>query len=259
MQSHRNSTRRSRNIGTAKQGHGQNNELVVPDRLNGPCWLSQIGDCHVEEHDVAGRTVRFVIEANALGCVHPCTISDVLRILEALPQSDLAGLKTFVFRQPTRKQLVLSPVWGRLLYDTEISTANGKILATGPVIFLDAVQVNKIIIWSTSLDPDLSQELDRIRNDGHQVQRSGHRYNISVTASSARNTQLYRTLLHEIGHWFDWLSKVEEPVAKGGDRDALETAYFARPKSEREAFAHRYADTQRVILEADGIIPFDQS
>lgn len=202
--------------------------------------------------------MQFVIETNALGCVHSCTVSDVLRILEALPQSNLVGLRTFVFRQPTRKQLVLSPVWGRLLYDSEISTANGKILATGPVIFLDAVQVDKMIVWSTSLDPERSQELDRLRNDGHNVQRSGHRFDISITASSARNTQLYRTLLHEIGHWVDWLSKVEEPVARGGDRDDLETTYFARPKSEREAFAHRYADTQRKILEANGIIPFDQ-
>ena len=174
MQSHRNSTRRNRNIGTVKQGHGQNNELVVPERLNGPYWLSRIGNCQIDEHNVAGQTVQFVIETNALGCVHSCTVSDVLRILEALPQSNLVGLRTFVFRQPTRKQLALSPVWGRLLYDTEISTANGKILATGPVIFLDAVQVDKMIVWSTSLDPERSQELDRLRNDGHNVQRSGH-------------------------------------------------------------------------------------
>lgn len=259
MQSHRNPTRRNRNIGTVKQGHGQSNELVVPDRLSGPYWLSRIGDCQVEDHNIAGRTARFLIEANALGCVHPCTVSDVLRILEALPQSDLAGLQTFVFRQPTRKQLVLSPVWGRLLYDTEISTAKGKILATGPVIFLDAVPVDKVIVWRTSLDPNLSQELDRLRNDGHGVQRSGHRLKISVTVSSARNTQLYRTLLHEIGHWNDWLTKVEEPVAKGSNRDGVETAYFARPESEREAFAHRFAEMQRVILEVKGIIPFDQS
>lgn len=257
MQSHRNPTRRNRNIGTAKQGRGQNNALVIPDRSDGLYWLERIGDYRVEERSIANRVVRFVIEANAMDCIHPCTVADVARILEALPQSDWPGLQTFFFRQPTRKQFVLSPVWGRLLYYSEISTTNGKVLAQGPVIFLDAIQVEKIMIWSTSLDPDYSQELDRLRDDGHVIQRSGHKFKISVTASSARNTQLYRTLLHEIGHWFDWLSKVEEPAAKGGDRDSLEMAYFARPKAEREAFAHRYADTQRMLLEANGIIPFD--
>ncbi|GAA4777220.1 hypothetical protein [Novosphingobium ginsenosidimutans] len=259
MQSHRNPTRRNRNIGTAKQGHGEANQLVIPDQLNRPYWLSRVGDCRVEEHTIGGWMIRFVIEANALGCVHPSTVPDVLRVLEALPQSDWAGLRTIVFRQPTRKQLILRPAWGRLLYDTTVAKANGETLAVGPVICLDAVQVDKVMVWSTSLDPDLSQELERLRSDGHDVQRSGRKFSISINAASARNTQLYRTLLHEIGHWFDWLSKVEEPSAKGGDRDALERAYFARPKSEREAFAHRYADTQRAILETRGIIPFDQS
>lgn len=259
MQLHRNPTRRNRNIGTAKQGFGQDNELVIPDRLNAPYWLCRIGTCKIEEREVAGRKVRFVIEANALGCVHPCTVSDVLHILKALPQSDLAGLQTIVFRQPTRKQLILSPAWGRLLYDTEISTSSGKTLATGPVIFLDAVKPDRVIVWSTSLDPDRSQELDRLRHDGHEIQRLGNKFNISVSVTSARNTQLYRTLLHEIGHWFDWLSKVEQPVTRGGDRESLEETYFARPKSERESFAHRYADAQRVILENKGIIPFAQS
>lgn len=193
-----------------------------------------------------------------MGCVHPCTVDDVARILEALPQSDWAGLQTFVFRQPTRKQLILSPVWGLLLYYSEISTAKGKILAKGPVIFFDAVDVSKPLIWSTSLDQDDSDELDRLRADGHDIQRFGRKFSISVTASSARNTQMHRTLLHEIGHWFDWLSKVEEPAAKGGNWESLERDYFARAKAEREAFAHRYADAQRMLLEEKGLIPYNR-
>lgn len=258
MRSHRNPTRRSRNIGTAKQGHGRSNALVIPARSDGAHWLDRIGDHRVDDRVIANRTVRFIIEANAVDCIHPCTVDDVARILEALPQSDLAGLAAFVFRQPTRKQLILSPAWGRLLYYSEITTAKGKSLAKGPVIFLDATQVNKPLIWSTSLDQDDSEELDRLRADGHNVQRSGRRFSISVTAASARNTQIYRTLLHEIGHWFDWLSKVEEPAAKGGDRESLERDYFARPKAERELFAHRYADAQRMLLEEKGHIPFDR-
>ena len=258
MYSHRNPTRRNRNIGTAKQGHGQNNELVIPARSDGLHWLERIGDHRVIDRVIANRAVRFVNEANALGCVHPCTDEDVARVLWALPQSDWAGLHTFVFRQPTRKQLTMSPAWGRLLYYAEISTAKGNKLAKGPAIFLDAVEINKSMVWTTSLDHDDSQELDRLRADGHDVQRAGRKFDITVSGSSARNTQLYRTLLHEVGHWFDWLSKVEEPAANGGDWESLERDYFARPKAEREAFAHRDADAQRVALEAKGAIPFDR-
>lgn len=258
MYSHRNPTRRNRNIGTAKQGHGKNNELVIPARSDGLHWLERVGDHRVEDRDIANRAVRFVIEENALGCIHPCTVGDVARVLGTLPQSDWAGLQTFVFCQPTRKQLTMSPVWGRLLYYVEISTAKEKRLAEGPAIFLDAIQVDKPMVWTTSLDREYSQELDRLRADGHDVQRVRSKFKISVSASSARNTQLYRTLLHEVGHWFDWLSKVEEPAAKGGDWESLQRDYFAKPKSEREVFAHRYADSQRVALEAKGEIPFDR-
>lgn len=258
MYSHRNPTRRNRNIGTAKQGHGQNNELVIPARSDGLHWLERIGDHTVEDRVIANRDVRFVIETNSLGCIHSCTVEDVARVLWSLPQSDWAGLQTFVFRQPTRKQLTMSPAWGRLQYYAEITTAKGDRLAEGPAIFLDALQVNRSLVWSTSLDPDRSHELDRLRGDGHDVQRAGRKFKITVSASSARNTQLYRTLLHEVGHWFDWLSKVEEPTANGGDWESLERDYFARPKAEREAFAHRYADAQRAALEAKGAIPFDR-
>jgi hypothetical protein len=145
-----------------------------------------------------------------------------------------------------------------LLYKSEITTAKGKSLAKGPIIFLDAIQVNKPLIWRTSLDQYDSLELDRLRADGHDVQRLGQKFSISVTVSSARNTQLYRTLLHEIGHWFDWLSKVEEPTVKGSDWETLARDYFARPKAEREAFAHRYAHCKRMLLEDAGLIPFDR-
>ena len=256
MQSRRNPTRRNRNIGTAKQGHGQDNALVIPDRSDGAHWLDKIGDHHVEDKVISNRPVRFVIEKNSLDCIHPCTVADVVNVLESLPQSDWAGLNTFIFRQPTRKQLILSPVWGRLLYYTEISTAKGRPIAKGPAIFLDAIEPDKTMTWSTSLGPDDSEELHRLREDGHEVRREGRKYHITVSAKSARATQLYRTLLHEVGHWFDWLTKVEEPFSRGGELDELERGYFARPKSEREAFAHLYADTQRASLEANGCIPF---
>jgi hypothetical protein len=256
MQSLRNPTRRNRNIGTAKQGHGQNNELVIPE-AEGLYWLDRIGEFNLEQREIAGRSVSFIVENTRPGCVHPCSVSDVAHALGALPASDWAGLDTFVFRQPTRKQLVLSPTWGRLRYYAEIKTTKGRSLAKGPALYLDAVDLAKPIKWSTSLDAEDTQELERLKADGHEVQRSNREHAISVTAFSARNTQLYRTLLHEVGHWFDWLSKVEEPAARGGEFDELERSYFARPRAEREAFAHRYADAQRSRLQNDGTFPFE--
>lgn len=256
MQSHRNPTRRNRNIGTAAQGHGQDNELVIPNRTDGLHWLDRIGNYSLESRVVAGRPILFMIEETIGGCVHPCTVADVVHMLQSIPASDWAGLDNFVFRQPTRKQLTLSPVWGRLSYWSDITTAKGKRLSSGPTIFLEAVDIEKPMRWSTSLDPDDSAELARLKADGHIVRRMGRQHEIIVTSQSARATQLYRTLLHEVGHWFDWLSKVEEPRTRGADYDALQSAYFARPKPEREAFAHRYADDLRAKLEAWGAIPF---
>lgn len=258
MQSPRNPTRRNRNIGTAKQGHSQDNALVIPSRADGPHWLERIGDYSSEQRTVSGRTIRFVVESTSIGFVHPCSVSDVVHMLQLLPADDWVGLDTFVFRQPTRKQLTLSPVWGRLQYYAEITTLRRKRLSEGPTIFLDAVITEKPIVWHTSLDPDDSKELDRLRADGHAVRRNGRKHEIIVTSQSARNTQLFRTLLHEIGHWFDWLSKVEVPASRGADYDALEREYFARPTAEREAFAHRYADSERRRLEEIGAIPFDR-
>jgi len=64
-------------------------------------------------------------------------------------------------------------------------------------------------------------------------------------------------LPHEIGHWFDWLEKVETPAARGEDFSALMESYFARPQAEREAFTHRYADDVRDRLMRAGAIPFE--
>lgn len=257
MQPARNPTRRNRNIGTARQGHGQNNSLVIPMRSDGQHWLDEIGSHQIVEATVNNIEVRFIVEKTITGCIHPCTIADVSRVLEQLPKTDWVGLRTIIFRQPTRKQLMLSPVWGRLVYFARPTSRSGKVLSEGPAIFLEATEIGRPIVWRTSLDPEDADELQRLREDGHLINRVGKKHVIEVSAYSARQTQLYRTLLHEMGHWFDWLSKVEEPAARGEDFATLEERYFARPKYEREAFAHRYAEQQRLTLEATGIIPFE--
>ena len=64
-------------------------------------------------------------------------------------------------------------------------------------------------------------------------------------------------MIHEIGHWVDWLEKVERPEGQGGNYITLKDAYFSRPSKEREAFANRYADEIRERLVRTGVIPFE--
>ncbi|TIY08076.1 MAG: hypothetical protein E5V18_07505 [Mesorhizobium sp.] len=112
--------------------------------------------------------------------------------------------------------------------------------------------------WPTALDPEDSAELKRLRLDGHHVSRVGSKHVVASSSVSVRATQLYRTLLHEIGHWADWLEKVEIPSDQGEDYSKLADLYSSRSKSELEAFAHRYADNLRKTLEKKGVIPFSR-
>lgn len=229
--------------------------MVVPNPGSLHSVLDRIGEHSVVRRRVAGIDMTFIVENLRDGCRHPCTIDDVAAVLELVPASDWAGIKTVVFRQPTRKQATLAPAWGRLRYAGEISTTQKRIVATGPMILLDSIEADLVIDWSAGLALDDQVELDRLRVDGHVVERVGNRYRIHVSPNSARSTQLFRTLLHEIGHWFDWLEKVEAPAARGEDFGTLVAHYSARPQAEREAFAHRYADGMSNMLRNAGVIP----
>ena len=91
------------------------------------------------------------------------------------------------------------------------------------------------------------------------ITRVGSKYIIQTDEKSTRNTQLYRTIIHEVGHWVDYLEKVERPEANGVESYAvLNDRYFSRPRQEREAFAHRYADELGDKLKKFGLIPFDR-
>jgi hypothetical protein len=253
-----NPTRRNRNIGTPKQGHGQNNRLVVPRLWIADQWpTAHLDPSQWVRRNVNGRDVTFIVEKTSGGCVHACTVEDVVTILSHVPVSDWDGLETFVFRQPTRKQRILWPAWGRMYYYADLSFRGSSIVKSGPAVFLEAMAPNAVFKWSTALDPDDTAELDRLRLDGHEIERAGRKHVISSSPQSVRATQLYRTLPHEIGHWFDWLENVER---RRGEEDysALVDRYDARSKDEKEVFAHRYAANLREALEKNRVIPFSR-
>lgn len=233
-----NPTRRNRNIGTAKQGHGQDNRLVIPqgwpdDRV----FWEVLRDPVAVSRTVGGSSLTFLVEPPRADSFHACTIDDICSVLSFVLPEHLNGIDLIVLRQPTRKQELLRPVWGRLAY----YAAAGRY--SGTAIYLEA-QSGRPVKWSTSLTPDDQAELERLRADGHIITKEKRGYRIDNTLQSIRATQLHRTLLHELGHYVDWLESVVKPNRKLEDvaaRDRIVQAYKAKPHRMKEDFAHRYA------------------
>lgn len=233
-----NATRRNRNIGTAKQGHGQDNRLVIPkgwpdDRV----FWEVLRDPVAVHRTVGGSNLTFLVEPPRAGSFHACTVDDICYVLAFVPPEHINGIDLIVLRQPTRKQEVLRPVWGRLAY----YAATGRY--SGTAIYLEA-QSGKPGKWSASLSPDDAAEMERLRADGHVITKEKRGHRIVHTPQSIRATQLHRTLLHELGHYVDWLESVVKPTRELEDeaeREHIIRAYRAKLHRVKEDFAHRYA------------------
>lgn len=217
--------------------------MVIPERYTGPVFWNDIGEYVVERRSVHGREVSFVIERTHAGFVHACSVDDVAFLLAHVPAEDQNGLDLFVLRQPTKKQRILAPCWGRIAFYARLGRPQDGGCFNGPAIFLEAGRRAGVYRKSASLTPDELAEIERLERDGHRISRPGGRLRVESDLTAIRATQLYRTVLHEIGHWVDF--------KRLGD-----DAYFARKSCEREVFAHRYADTMRARLSEAGIIPF---
>lgn len=142
-----------------------------------------------------------------------------------------------VMRQPTRKQRILHHVWGRAVFHFDLAENRGA------AVMLEA-QTIKPFAWTDSLGPDSRQELDRLRADGHDVRRVKRGFQVHPTGASLRNTMLYRTLLHEIGHHVDF-------------RKCSVDEWASKLPREKEYFAHRYATELAASLRLRGVLPFD--
>jgi hypothetical protein len=228
-------TRRNRNLGTAKQGLGQDNRLVIP-WCGLKIYYQNLIEYKIALRSVHSRSLPFVVERTRADSCHACTIDDIARVLQHVPFSDFQGIDFIVLRQPKRKEEIINPVWGRIDFFAEIGAHHGR------PIFLEALNPSKPIRWSKSLTPDGRQELERLRGDGHEIVTTRHDHKINMSLESTRATQLYRTLLHEIGHSVDM------------DRDPV--AFDRKISPEKESFAHQYADKLRDSLVRFGIIPF---
>lgn len=255
----RNPTRRNRNIGTAKSGHGQNNRMTVPELAHGDhLFWERIDSATEVSRTVSGRGLRFFVQPTRADCIHACTVDDIARLMSNIPAADREGLETIVLRQPRRKEQALASVWGRLSYFAELVNRRGDVLYSGPAIVIEAVNPSEPLKFGKSLSLDDAAELERLTSDGHKLRPGDRNHTIDPTVESCRATQLYRTMPHELGHWVDFLEKVQHPATTlGPDEEALER-YHSRPKREKEHFAHAYGERLREHLVSIRAIPFDR-
>lgn len=250
-------TRRNRNIGTAKQGHGLDNQLVIPDRWHHDFkeHYERLGRYKKVYRRIHGKEFAFIVEETRRGCIHACTIEDLHNVLWAIPGQDLEGMARVILRQPTRKERILKSCWGRLVYMADI---DGDL---APAIMLDAGPPGGQWRCKRSMSLDEKKEFERLRSDGHKTTPDKRHFIIDSDLESIRSTQLYRTLPHEIGHWVDYLESVKRPRLRSRystDTDRLSELYHTKPTAEKEVFAHRYADEFRAETERHGRFPFSR-
>ena len=237
MRSGWNATRRNRNVGTGAHGHGSNNKLTIPEsRHEFKCFYEKLSSYVIVKRHVADHELQFLIEPTRLGWFYPCTIDDICFALSHVPPAHVATVNLVVMRQPTRKQRVLSPVWGRAIFSFDVDGWGGA------AIVLEAQNIEPVA-WPVSLAPDSIRELERLRADGHRIARARRRVDIFTTPESLRNTVLYRTLLHELGHHVDHAKSEPEP-------------WMHRTLLSKEDFAHRYAAESLKRLTDLGVAPF---
>ncbi|MBN2693275.1 hypothetical protein JXR93_01310 [bacterium] len=234
-----NPIRRNKNIGTSKSGYKKNNILTIPNYFYGDLvfWVRVSNSYEIIKKEIFDKEIVFIIEKTKKDYSYSVTVDDIISLLKQIPKDDWSGINHFFFRQAKRKEEIFQPVWGRLGYNVNICGFKGA------AIVLEAVKDNFIIKWSKSLDSETKKEFNRLISDGHQIEDNGRLYLIKTSKESIRNTQLYRTIIHEIGHWVHWKKEVLEPSKKGLDYDKLNNRYHYKiSRREKEIFAHNYAD-----------------
>ena len=283
----KNPTRRNRNIGTSKQGHGQDNKLVIPyPAIDSKSFFERLGKYQSIEREINGHKFKFVVETTRKNSFHTCTIDDIEKIIENIPKKDYGDLYLIILRQPTRKEETLNPVWGRLIYSYEFENN------FFPAIIIESIDIERKFRWDKKLNIEHQKELKRLKTDGHKFVIGKRYYESEYKLENIRTTQLYRTLLHEFGHYFQYQNIVLNPLTNIkteldkldsliGDNDTKESnplfskwdnlfdeyhlrieenekEYFSIAQNEKEIFAHKYASRLYKHLTERRIIPFDR-
>lgn len=81
-----NNTRRNKNIGTAKQGHGQNNKLTIAEPYStSKYFYERLNEYTKTKRIIKGHEFVFIIEKTRDNSIHSCSIKDVQTIIEQIP------------------------------------------------------------------------------------------------------------------------------------------------------------------------------
>ncbi|MEO0912781.1 MAG: hypothetical protein AAFY59_07310 [Pseudomonadota bacterium] len=248
--------RGNRRSGTKAAGYARPRDMRVPES-----WTDRDGNhtlfyerLSVEREEVveigAGR-VALLYEKPREGFTYGCGSADVVRMLE-LASCEGASLPDVVaFRQPTRKQKLLTPVWGRFLYWAEFGQRSGT------AIVLEAQRLGDLMRWPRRMSLEDRDEYARLVADGHVFRPERRYFEAKLVEHAVRNTILYRTLLHELGHWAHYRQDVlEDATARDADWDIARQLYFSKPAIERETFAHGFPAKLGGALRDEGAIPF---
>lgn len=90
MKSGHNATRRNRNIGTVKSGHGQDNRLVIsvcdPQAVY---HYESLKSYSAVTREINAKPITFIVEKTLAGSYHACTVDDIAHLLQYIPPADL--------------------------------------------------------------------------------------------------------------------------------------------------------------------------
>ncbi len=249
-----NPNKRNRNIGTTKQGHSRDNELTIPqptDTLRS--FYERFDGAQTSTFSLHGREIPVISENLKEGFYYSCTPADVEHILNHLPAEDLAEFGMVIFRQPKKKERILSPVWGRLIYSVEFKNDYY------PAIILEALPDTGEYSFPKKQTPEDKKEFELLQADGLNFKLQKREYLAEINPEIARSIQLYRTLLHEVGHYVHYLATVERPGKEDEEYEEWEqrdSFYFNIAATEKENYANNYATRAKKMLIEKGIIPF---
>ncbi len=251
-----NYTRRNRNIGISKQGYGKDNVLSIPqpaDTLQD--FYERFDEAEIHTISIRNTEIPVAVEQVKKGYFYSCTPADVQRILHQLPEHDLEGFGMIIFRQPKKKEVILSSVWGRLIYSLEFRHDYC------PAIILEATPTITHYSYPKKQSVEEQREFELLQQDGLHFVSSKRVYIADIDEEKVRSIQLYRTLLHEVGHYVHYLEVVERPGSEEENFEEWEKRsdrYFSIPVQEKEVYANRYAIESKMKLLDKGVIPFDK-
>lgn len=223
------------------------------DRFGIDSWYHErVKPQFVEKAQIGDDDVLMLYEKPRLGFTYGCSPKDVVHLLSKVPDGYCNMINLIVFRQPTRKQVQQCRVWGRMQYWAFIG---GHV---GTAIVLEAQEIGLSYKWKRKMSLDNQAEFQILRDDGHLIEESKREFTITITEESIRNTILYRTVFHELGHWKQYEREaLDEMTAINNDSDVACDLYFAKPTTEREQYAHRYAFDVGKLLRESRVIPFE--